>query len=252
VSGASRGIGRAVALELAGLGVSVVALGRDADALDRLRREAQPGGDGTFVTRTTDVRRPTEVRRAVAWTRRKLGGIDLLACCAGVYAEQPLESVTDADWERTVGTNLSGTFNLCRAVAPVMREQRSGHIVAIGSVASLRGWAETAAYTASKFGVLGLMDSLDEELRPHGIRVTTICPGPTDTDMTADWPLSSRQRKELLRPEDVAAAVVWAATQPAHVAVGLVVLRPRAVMPYSGFVRVPRSARPRIGSTDEP
>jgi 3-oxoacyl-[acyl-carrier protein] reductase len=235
VTGASRGIGRAVALELASRGASVAALGRETSALESLSglAEALPG---EILGYPGDVRSSDDARSATSWARRQLGRIDLLVHCAGVYTSNPVDKVNDEEWDTTLDTNLRGLFNVCRFVVPLMRRQRSGHIIAIGSVASLRGWAETTAYTASKFGVLGFMDALDEELRAFAVRTTTICPGPTMTRMTESWDLSPGVRSQLLRPEDVASAVVWAATQPQHVAVGLVVLRPLVAPPYSGFL----------------
>jgi NADP-dependent 3-hydroxy acid dehydrogenase YdfG len=248
VTGASRGIGRATALALAEEGATVVALARDRGALDRLALEAEALA-GTVEVLRADVRRSGDVARAVGRAAARWGRLDVVVNAAGVYAEGPIDAATDADYALTLDTNLRGAFNVCRAAVPVLREQRSGQIVSLASVAALRGWAQSALYCASKFGVLGLMDSLDEELRGSGIRVATICPGPTATAMTENWSLPASTRRQLLRAEDVARTVVWVVSQPPHVAVGLVVVRPAVALPYSGFVHIPSPRRRDVRQT---
>ena len=133
-----------------------------------------------------------------------------------------------------VDTNLRGVFNFTRAVIPAMKVRRRGQILSVASVAGIRGFAEDAVYTASKYGVVGFSDALDEELRTTGIRVGCICPGAVATDLAAPWlPTDDPRRPYVLQPEDVAGALWYAASQPGHVAVGLVILRPLIEPPHS-------------------
>jgi 3-oxoacyl-[acyl-carrier protein] reductase len=238
VTGASRGVGRATALRFAAEGLTVVAVARDRGRLDALAAEASAAG-GRVVPMTGDVREASDARRVVDDTERDLGPIEILVNNAGVERVKPLEAVTDADYAEMVDTNLRGVFNFTRAVVPGMKARRRGQILSVGSIAGIRGFAEDAVYTASKFGVVGFSDALDEELRPFGIRVGCICPGAIATDLSAPWlPPDDPRRPHALQPEDVADALWYAASQRAHVAVGLVVLRPMIEPPHSPMLSV--------------
>jgi NADP-dependent 3-hydroxy acid dehydrogenase YdfG len=236
VTGATHGIGKAVALELARAGAKVVAVARDPDALVELQATAH--GPGSIYVEATDIRSSHSVRHAVATCLRTLGEIDLLVNCAGVYSENAVEEISDGEWDAVLDTNLRGVFNVCREVVPAMKERRRGHIISVASVAALRGFPRTAAYTASKYGVLGFMEALDEEVREFGIRVTTLCPGPTSTRMTADWEVDETARASFLQPLDVARATVWVASQPRHVSVDLLVIRPLVASKHSGYIQM--------------
>jgi len=233
VTGASRGVGRATALRLAAEGATVVGIARSADALATLPAEAK-GLAGSIETVALDIRSPRAVDTAFLDLEQRLGRIDILVNNAGVERVKPLEAVADEDYEAMVETNLRGTFHCIRAVLPGMKARRSGHIVSISSAAGLRGFGGDAVYCASKFGIVGLMDALDEELRPFGIRVTTICPGAIDTSLVT-W-AEPGYREHFLRPADVAEAIAYAVSQPPHVAVGLLVIRPFVEPPHSDFL----------------
>lgn len=233
VTGASRGVGRATALRFASEGLTVVAVARDRGRLDTLAAEASAVG-GRVIPRTGDVREASDVQRIVDETESDLGPVEILINNAGVERVKPVEAVTDVDYAEMVDTNLRGVFNFTRAVVPGMKARRRGQILSVASIAGIRGFAEDAVYTASKFGVVGFSDALDEELRPFGIRVGCICPGAIATDLSAPWlPPDDPRRAHALQPADVADALWYAASQPAHVAVGLIVLRPVIEPPHS-------------------
>ena len=229
VTGASRGIGRATAEGLASLGAHVVAISRS------------PGppvpsdvDSGSIEPLALDIRVSPAVRDAFSSLEDRLGRIDILVNNAGAERVKPLDHVSDDDYDVMLDTNLRGTFHCIRAVLPGMKARREGHIVSVASAAGIRGFADDAVYSASKFGVVGMMDALDEELRPFGVRVTTICPGAVDTELVTWDPPG--YRAHFLRPHDVAAAIAYAVSQPPHVAVGLIVVRPFAEPPHSAML----------------
>jgi 3-oxoacyl-[acyl-carrier protein] reductase len=234
VTGASRGVGRATALRLARDGASVIAVARSTDDLDRLADEAGRDRVGSLIPSAGDVRLPATAAGAVALALELFGQLDAVVNNAGIEQTQALENVLDAEYDATLDTNLRGPFNFMRAALPAMKAQRAGTLVTIASVAALRGFTEDAVYCASKFGVLGLNDALEEELRPHGIRVCVICPGAINTDLAkGTWsPPLDPYRPHYLQPDDIADAVAWVLRLPSRVAVSRIVLRPLVEPPY--------------------
>lgn len=218
VTGASRGIGRAVASALAAAGAQLFLMARSADDLERVA--AMIGGRAVAVP--CDVTNAEAVRRAVQTIgEHRAGGPSVLVNNAGVFSLGPLESTDPTLFEQTLQANLLAPFRLLRAFVPLMRAAGHGHVITIGSVADRRISSGNGAYSASKFGARALHEVLREELRGSGIRATLVAPSATDTplwdpidpDHTPGFP----SRAEMLRPEDVADAVLWAVTRPQHV-----------------------------------
>lgn len=241
VTGASRGVGRATALRLARTGAKVVAVARDERRLLGLRDELGEAAGGAIEAVAGDVRSGETASRAVAQAIERFGRLDAVVNNAGIERTRPLDEVSDDDYDAMVDTNLRGPFNFIRAALPHMKERHSGTLITIASVAAIRGFVDDAVYTASKFGVLGLNDALEEELRPFGIRVCVICPGAINTDLAIDtWsPPDDPYRPHFLQPEDVADAVAWVLSQPARVVVGRIVLRPLVEPPYGATLPLP-------------
>jgi NAD(P)-dependent dehydrogenase (short-subunit alcohol dehydrogenase family) len=154
-----------------------------------------------------------------------LGRIDILVNCAGSAAFRPLQKTTESQWDAMLDTNLKGTFLCCQQVIPQMLKQGAGDIVNIASVAGLEPFNESAAYCASKFGLVGLSKALSLEFRKKGIRVITVCPGAVDTELW-DSVQDAPARERMLRPEEVAAAVVDALTFSRRAVVDLIRLTP--------------------------
>jgi 3-oxoacyl-[acyl-carrier protein] reductase len=229
VTGGSRGIGRATALRLATLGARVTAVSRTGQS-----GPPEMIGAGSIESLGLDIRSASAVNEAFAALEDRHGAIDILVSSAGAERVKPLDEVSDEDYAVTLDTNLRGAFHCVRAVLPGMKARRDGHIVSVASAAGIRGFADDAIYAASKFGVVGMMDSLDEELRPFGIRLTTVCPGAVDTELVTWDPPG--YRSHFLRPDDVAAAIAYAVSQPLHVAVGLIVVRPFVEPPHSSML----------------
>lgn len=234
VTGAGRGIGRATARRLVAEGATVVAIARNEAELRTLADEAAAsGGPGTIEPARADVRDSAAMADLIASVEARHGRIDLAVNVAGAERVKPTVSVTDEDYDIQLDTNLRGVFHVVRGVLPGMMARRSGHIVSIASMAGVRGFAEDAVYCASKFGVVGFMDALDEEARACGIRVTTICPGAVDTSLVKWVADDDPVRAWFLQPDDVADAVLYTVRQPPRVVIGLMYVRPIAEPPYS-------------------
>ncbi len=182
VTGAGRGIGRALAGELAGAGARVGAIDLHADRLDRLRLEL---GSRRFASAVADVTDAEAMRQAVAELEAALGSTDVLIANAGIVHETSAQAFAVDAFTAEIRVNLLGVANSFAAVLPGMCQRQRGHLVAMSSAASYRGMPLLAGYCASKAGVNALCDAFRVELRPHGIRVTTICPGFIKTDLAA-------------------------------------------------------------------
>lgn len=209
VTGGSRGIGRAIAQRLAGLGAAVAICGRDRSALEESTRGIEKLGMRAYG-QVADVTRGAEIADLVANTEASLGPITILVNNAGMGLFGPAHEKTEADWDRVLDTNLKSVFLVSRAVAPSMIRRGSGDIINISSLAGKNTFAGGGIYCASKWGLMGLSGCMAEDLREHGIRVSVICPGSVATEF------SSRGRKDgskVLQPEDVAHAVETIVTQ---------------------------------------
>nr|AFV52172.1 ketoreductase [Streptoalloteichus sp. ATCC 53650] len=184
VTGASRGIGRAVALRLAAGGYAVAGChSGPSDAARQTEAEVRALGVPCHFG-TCDVSDHRAVDRFVREAEDRIGPLGMLVNNAGISKDDPLVLSTAADWDRTLATNLTGTRNLCRAVVFRFLKQRGGAVVNMSSVAGVQGNAGQTAYAASKAGIIGLSKSLAKEVAPHGVRVNVVAPGFIETDMT--------------------------------------------------------------------
>ena len=218
VTGASRGIGRAVAGALSVAGARVFLISRSAGDLDRVAADIGRGA----VAVPCDVTDAEAVARAVIAIKAHLGaGTMALVNNAGIFPLGEIESTDPALFEQTLQTNLLAPFRLLHAFVPLMRANGRGHVITIGSVADRRIYSGNGAYSASKFGARALHEVLREELRGSGVRATLVAPSATDTSIwdpiDPDNKPGFPPRVEMLRPDDVADAVVWALTRPPHV-----------------------------------
>ena len=225
VTGASRGIGLAVAVALEAAGAHVVRLARSLV-------------DGTANGRTDlrcDVTDPAAVERAVGRVLTDLGVPDIVVNNAGIFFIKRIEEIATPEFTRAIAVNLTGAFLVARAVVPHFRQRGAGHLVTIGSVSDHVAYSGSTAYAASKYGLRGMHEVLRVDLARTGVRTTLVSPGPVDTEMWDPVDPDSRpgftKRRDMLRAEDVAAAVLYAVTQPAHVDVTEVRLMPTVYTP---------------------
>lgn len=185
ITGAGKGIGRAIAVALAQEGVNVILLARTQSDIDEVAKEVKALGVKSLAL-TADVADINSVNTAVEKALAEFKSIDILINNAGIAAFGNFLELEPAAWERIIQVNLMGTYYVTRAVLPNMIERQTGDIINISSTAGLNGNALTSAYSASKFAVLGLTDSLMQEVRKHNIRVTALTPSTVATDMAKE------------------------------------------------------------------
>ena len=220
VTGAGRGIGRAIATELGKLGARVVLAARNRMELEETARVI--GSSASVIP--ADVRKKEDLQKLFEQAAA-LGPVDILVNAAGLGIFGPVTDFKDEDFETLMQTNLRGIFFTCRFVLPSMIERKKGHIINIASIAGKVGSANRAVYCASKFGVVGFTESLAEEVRQHGIRAAVICPGSTDTRFSPSE-TSGKARDRMLRPADVAHAVRMIVTQEPNSFISEIIMRP--------------------------
>lgn len=217
VTGAGRGIGRAVAVAFGARGDEVVLASRSAGDLSAASGEVSAAGAPAARPVLCDVTDEAAVEALVS----SAGALDVVVCAAGVARVGPFTGLSAAEFEQTVRTSLLGTFLCCKHAVGSMRP--GGLLVVLSSIAGRTGFPEWSAYAAAKFGLVGFSQSIREELRPRGIRVTTVLAGAVDTPLWDDVP-GTWDRAGMLRAADVARAVVALADEPAHVSVDELVI----------------------------
>lgn len=247
ITGASRGIGFAIAERLAELGARIAICARDAGALEAARSRLisqltakSPSKSNDVFAMPADVASAAQVSALVEKTLAHFGAIDFLINNAGTSRFGPVHECTESDWDTVLDTNLKGVFLASRAVLPGMISRRRGHIVNISSLAGKNSFAGGSLYCASKWGLLGMTYCMAEDLRAYGIRVSAICPGSVATDFghppsgAPAQPSSSasqkssreKDRTKMLQPSDVAHAVLMVLTAAPHSFISEVLLRP--------------------------
>lgn len=228
VTGASRGIGRAIALRLAAQGSDLALLARDEARLDAVAEEARGLGARTAVF-ACDMADGDAVEAVVGRTVKELGELHHVVANAGITADQLTMRLKPEDWDRVIAVNLTGTFRLVRAAMGTMVRARYGRIVAISSVSGLMGNPGQAAYAASKAGLVGFVKSVAKEIGSRGITVNVVAPGLIETDMARALPEERRAAMiahvplgRLGTAEEVAAAVAFLLDEEAGYVTGAV------------------------------
>jgi len=221
VTGAGRGIGRAIALEVARAGATVVLAARTEEQLQDVAREVAALG-GAALAVAADVRKRADVERIVARAVEETGRVDAVVSNAGVFVWKPLEKLSEEEWDRVLETNLKATYLLVRAALPELRKTR-GRILNVSSVHGTAGDANVAAHCAAKFGLIGLTKALALELRPDGVAVNALCPGSTDNrSRGAGGAPHEKPLEEKLDAFDVAAAALFLLSPAAQTVTGAV------------------------------
>lgn len=223
VTGAGRGIGAAIAKRLAAMGATVVLCGRNPGHLETTLADIRAAG-GAGQAEPCDVTDLNSVQRVADTVAKNFGRLDVLVNNAGVGSfSAPLHELTPEEWEKVLNTNLRGVFYCIRAFAPLMIRAKTGHIVNISSLAGKNALPNGAAYAASKWGLNGLTYSVAEELRAHDIRVSVVCPGSVNTELS---PHAGKNAEKMLKPEDVAHVIAMLVTQSPQSFASEVLLRP--------------------------
>lgn len=213
VTGASRGIGLAIAKALAHEGVRLGLLSR-----------SKPGIGGEFAA--CDLADLDKIPGAVRQLIDRLGTVDFLVNNAGIFLEKSVPEIQLADWERLLRVNVTAPFLITREILPQMIERRRGRIINIASSAAMQGYLHQSAYSASKHALLGFARSLAIEARPHGIHVYNLCPGGVDTDFIKGTYLGERLKGQpMINPEDIAEMAVFLLRQPENVDMSEIVVR---------------------------
>lgn len=230
VTGAGRGIGRAIALALARQGAHVVAAARSADQIGSVAKEIIAGG-GAATAIPVDIADERSVAALFQDVRERLGRLDVLVNNAGLGLYGPVRDFPVEEFDRVTAVNLRGTFLCCQQAMRLMVPRRAGYIINISSVVGFKGYPNQAAYTASKHGVMGLTKSLAVEAQESGIRVSAILPGGVDTEM-AGQARPDLDRSILIQPEDIARTVLYLLSLSGRAHVDQICVRRRTGKPF--------------------
>jgi len=223
ITGGGRGIGAAIGRTLAQLGALCVLAGRSTGPIEKTAGQIR-GSGGQADALACDVTDLGSVQKLAGEVQKRYGRTDVLVNNAGVGSfNGPLHQLPPEQWDAVLNTNLRGAYYCIRAFAPAMIAARAGHIVNISSIAGRNALPNGAAYAASKWGLNGLSYSVAEELRAHNIRVSVVCPGSTETELS---PHAGKDPRKMLQPDDVAHVVAMIVTQAPQSFASEVVLRP--------------------------
>ena len=232
ITGASSGIGEATAIACARAGAAVALAARRVDRIEALAERISSEG-GRAIAVQADVGEESQAEAFVERAHNELGRLDVLVNNAGVMLLGPIENAPTDEWRQMVGVNIFGVLYCTHAALPLMRAQGSGHIVNISSVAGRVARAGSGVYNLTKFGIGAFSESLRQETVEIGVRVTLIEPGAVATELAGHNRPEVREQiakrfggMELLQAEDIAAAILYAISQPRHVAVNEVLIRP--------------------------
>lgn len=236
ITGATSGLGKAIALSLAKEGYYVIITGRRKDKLEELEQEIEVKYESKVLSLCFDVRDYSQVEKAIAALPEDWKKIDVLVNNAGLAVGlDPIFSGEVDDWERMIDTNIKGLLYVTRTVSPMMVERKSGHIINIGSIAGKGVYPNGAVYCATKYAVDALSQGMRMDMLPYGIRVTQICPGAVETEFSLVRFKGDKKRAdqvyvgfENLVAEDIANAVLFAVSQPKHVDIQDMLVMPTA------------------------
>jgi 3-oxoacyl-[acyl-carrier protein] reductase len=224
VTGAGRGIGKAIALLLGTAGCRVMLAARSRDQLAEVEREIM-GRKGTAAVVPCDLTRDDDIEKLVSECRRNFGAVDILINNAGWGKRAPVVKARVEDWDQTFRLNLRAPMLLAQRLLPAMIEKGEGAVINIGSVSGKSGEANGAAYSASKFGLIGFTQSLYEEVREHGVKVSVILPGFVDTPLIP--PNRQLDRSKMIQADDIAQTVLYVLTSSATCCPVEITVRPQ-------------------------
>ncbi len=230
VTGASRGIGRGIALALADAGAQVALAAHSSDRLCSVEREIRDRG-GKATGLPVDLAEEPQIESLFGRLTETYGRLDILVNNAGIGLFGALSDFSAGDFDRLVAVNLKAVFLCCRQAMRLMIPRRAGYIINISSVVGFKGYPNQSIYTATKHGVMGITKSLAVEAQPYGIRVSAVLPGGVDTDMRA-LGRPDLKRSELLQPEDIAQTVLFLLSLSPRAAIDQIYVRRRNSAPF--------------------
>ncbi len=229
VTGAGKGIGKAISLSLAGAGSQVALAARTSKDLDAVREKIESAG-GTAFSVPTDITKEEDVKALVRATVERFGRLDMVVNNAGVAIPGALEKTPAADWDRSMAVNARGPFMLCRESIPELRKSGGGFIVNIVSVVGVKGYVNQGAYTASKHALMGMTKVLAQELQDDCIRVHAICSGGVATEMVSSM-RPDLDLSVLMQPDEIADIVMFLVTREGNAVIDSINVRRAASAP---------------------
>jgi 3-oxoacyl-[acyl-carrier protein] reductase len=230
VTGASRGIGRAIAMMLAAEGVFVGATARSEEKLHQLQRDIESGG-GTAHCIVADLSTPSSAQQIVSQTLTKFGRLDILVNNAGIAVQAPLLETSIEQWDRLMAVNARAPFLLCKEAIPHLKTAGGGTIIQIVSVIGVKGYINQGAYTASKHALMGMSKVLAQEVQADNIRIHTISPGGVATDLIEQM-RPDLKKSMLMAPEEIAAIVLFLLTHRGNAVIDDVHVRRASSEPW--------------------
>jgi len=230
VTGASRGIGRAVSITLAQDGATVVLAARSVEKLNETAQQIiKAGGKAQIVV--TELTEEESIKNLVKVTGEKFSRLDILVNNAGVTHSAELEQTTTQDWERCMQVNARAPFILCREALPLLKKSQAAYIINIASVVGVKGYPLQSAYTSSKHALRGMTISLAEELKGSNIRVHLLCPGGVDTELVRKV-RPDIKKDALIQPEEIAELVLYLVTHKGNAVIDELHIRRAASTPW--------------------
>ncbi len=224
ITGASKGIGKATALQFSKAGVNLALLARSNSELLSVQNEVKANGSNCEIF-TGNVADEKFVNESIAEVVRKFGTIDIVINNAGYGIFKPVDEISVEEWDDVFATNTKGTFLVCKTVIPLMRENKTGHIINIASDVAKRTFANGSLYCASKYAQDAFSSALRKELRPHNVKVSVVYSGLVDSYFHAD-PQGDKSHDDWLKNEDMANSIAFIAAQPAHVVIDELMIHP--------------------------
>lgn len=224
ITGASRGIGRSIALNLANNNYSVAVVARSAEELGQVEAEINKIG-GSVISIVADISEECGSTKVVGEVMNHFGRVDLLVNNAGIGTFKPATEITASEWEKVMNVNVKGTFLLSKEAVIAMKKQGSGHIITIASDVSKRTFETGSLYCASKYAQDAFCTALRKEVRQFGIKVSVVYPGLVDTYFHGGFP-GEEANKNWLKPDDISEAVLYIAQAPKHVVIDELMIHP--------------------------
>ena len=231
ITGASRGIGKSIAITLSRQGINIALAARSADKLNQVKKEIEDSG-GKALCIPTDIADEKQIQELVRQTISHFGRLDIVINNAAIGIFKPLAETSLEEWKMVMSVNSTGPFILCREAIPYLKKQQISYIVNISSVVGVKGYENQSAYTASKHALMGMSKSLAKEVRDMGIRVHAICPGGVDTELVSNA-RPDLDTSVLMKPQEIADTVLFLLSMKGNAVIDEIHLHRRSSTPWA-------------------